>query len=83
MPIYEYECASCHHQFEKKQKFSDAPVAKCPRCKTQSNRIIRSVPVIFKGSGFYVTDSRSSTGAAGSAGKTPDTSKISDTSKID
>ncbi len=58
MPIYEYECNSCGHCFEKKQGFHEKPVAVCPTCKGKTHRVIRSVPVIFKGSGFYVTDSR-------------------------
>ena len=58
MPIYEYECDSCGHCFEKKQGFHEKPIAVCPECKKKARRVIHSVPVIFKGSGFYVTDSR-------------------------
>ncbi len=58
MPIYEYECDSCGHCFEKKQGFHEKPVAVCPECKGKARRVIHSVPVIFKGSGFYVTDNR-------------------------
>jgi len=58
MPIYEYECNICHHQFEKRQRFDDPPVAKCPKCKDKASRVFRPVPIIFKGSGFYITDSR-------------------------
>ena len=58
MPIYEYECSQCHHQFERKQRFDEEPIAVCPKCQGEARRIINSVPVIFKGSGFYVTDSR-------------------------
>jgi len=58
MPIYEYECDACHHRFEKKQSFDAKPVTKCPRCGGKPRRVIRSAPVIFKGSGFYITDSR-------------------------
>ena len=58
MPIYEYECQSCHYRFEKKQGFHDKPVEECPKCGGRPRRIIHSAPVIFKGSGFYVTDSR-------------------------
>jgi putative FmdB family regulatory protein len=60
MPIYEYECSSCCHVFEKKQRFDDEPIAICPKCRAKSHRVIRSVPVIFKGSGFYITDNRKS-----------------------
>jgi putative FmdB family regulatory protein len=58
MPIYEYECKSCHHRFEKRQGFHDEPKADCPQCEGNARRIIRPAPVIFKGSGFYVTDHR-------------------------
>ena len=56
MPIYEYECLSCKEVFEKKQSFSDTPSAECPKCKKKAKRVFRPVPIIFKGSGFYVTD---------------------------
>ena len=65
MPIYDYECEVCSFSFERKQRFKDEPVAKCPKCQGQARRVINSVPVIFKGSGFYVTDSRKG-GASGS-----------------
>ena len=60
MPIYEYECDECHHCFEKKQRFDEEPVASCPECEGKARRVIHSVPIIFKGSGFYVTDNRKS-----------------------
>ncbi len=56
MPIYEYECKKCHNRFEMKKSFGEDGGAKCPECKGKANRIFTSVPVIFKGSGFYVTD---------------------------
>ena len=56
MPIYDYECKKCHHRFELKKGFNEDSAAKCPECKGKAERIITSVPVIFKGSGFYVTD---------------------------
>jgi len=58
VPIYEYECSHCHFHFERKQRFDDEPVAMCPKCQGKSRRVIHSVPVIFKGSGFYITDNR-------------------------
>jgi len=58
MPIYEYECEACNWRFEKKQRFHDDPVAECPRCQSKSKRVIAGAAVIFKGSGFYVTDYR-------------------------
>ena len=62
MPTYEYECDVCQVHFERKQKFDDEPVANCPKCQGKSRRVIHSTPIIFKGSGFYVTDHRLSTG---------------------
>lgn len=56
MPIYEYECLYCKDIFEKKQSFADAASAECPKCQNKAKRVFRPVPIIFKGSGFYVTD---------------------------
>ncbi|MBA7659945.1 hypothetical protein ES703_67941 [subsurface metagenome] len=68
MPIYEYECSLCDFRFERKQRFDEEPVAMCPKCQGKARRVINSVPIIFKGSGFYVTDSRSGS-VPGEAGK--------------
>ena len=56
MPIYEYECSGCGAHFERRQRFDEEPVGVCPTCQGKVRRIIQSVPVVFKGSGFYVTD---------------------------
>ena len=69
MPIYEYECSECHCLFERKQRFEEEPVAICPECQGKARRVIHSVPVIFKGSGFYITDSRKGDIKAGGEGK--------------
>ena len=58
MPIYEYECDICHSRFERRQRFDEEPVAMCPKCQGKAHRVIHSVPIIFKGSGFYITDNR-------------------------
>jgi len=58
VPIYEYECGVCHCHFERKQRFDEEPVAICPRCEGKARRVIHSVPIIYKGSGFYTTDHR-------------------------
>ena len=58
MPIYEYECDLCSCRFERRQRFDEEPVAICPKCEGKARRVIHSVPVIFKGSGFYTTDNR-------------------------
>ncbi len=56
MPIYEYECNDCRIRFERRQGFHEQPVAECPQCQGKARRVIHSVPIFFKGSGFYCTD---------------------------
>jgi len=58
MPIYAYKCKDCEHQFDIRQRFSDEPLTGCPRCEGRIRRVIYPVGVVFKGSGFYVTDNR-------------------------
>jgi putative FmdB family regulatory protein len=64
MPTYVYECEDCGVRFERLQSYSDAPLRECPECSGHVYRVIQPVGVIFKGSGFYVTDNKgkSSTG---------------------
>jgi putative FmdB family regulatory protein len=64
MPVYTYHCDSCGIQFERTQKFSDAPLTRCPECSKKSLRkVYTPVGIVFKGSGFYATDHRSASGA--------------------
>ena len=56
MPIYEYRCKECHHEFERMQKFSDPPVATCPTCDGAVQKLISRSAFHLKGSGWYVTD---------------------------
>ena len=56
MPLYEYQCDNCGHRFEVIQKFSDAPVAVCPKCGGPVTKLFSSPAIQFKGSGFYITD---------------------------
>lgn len=58
MPLYVYKCNNCEHQFEVRQRFSDDQLSVCPKCEGLIRRVINPVGVVFKGSGFYVTDSR-------------------------
>lgn len=60
MPIYQYRCESCGVSFERIQSFSDEPLTDCPECEGKVHRVIQPVGIIFKGSGFYVTDNRTS-----------------------
>ena len=56
MPIYEYQCQDCQHRFELRQGYDADTVMNCQVCDGQAKRRISLVPVIFKGSGWYVTD---------------------------
>lgn len=56
MPIYEYECQSCHKHVEVLQKISDPPLTSCDECKGSLHRIVSASGLIFKGSGFYIND---------------------------
>ena len=58
MPLYEYECESCSHKFELRRSFNEGATARCPRCQCTAARVFAPVPIVFKGSGFYVTDYR-------------------------
>jgi putative FmdB family regulatory protein len=65
VPTYQYACTNPDgkHQFEVVQSFTDAPVSECPECGSPVRKVYGSVGVVFKGSGFYRTDSRSSASA--------------------
>ncbi|MDR0586017.1 MAG: zinc ribbon domain-containing protein [Treponema sp.] len=78
MPTYEYECKSCGHSFEAFQSMSDAPLRDCPQCGKEVRRLINGgTGVIFKGSGFYVTDKKAgaSKDSKKSGDKKPDDKK--------
>jgi putative FmdB family regulatory protein len=64
MPIYEYECENCGNRFERFQSMQDEPVRLCPDCSGKVHKIIHPAGIIFKGSGWYITDSRKSTSSA-------------------
>ncbi len=59
MPTYEYLCSECEHAFEAVQSFTDPAIQVCPKCDGQVRKVYNNVGVVFKGSGFYKTDSRS------------------------
>jgi len=83
MPTYEYECRNCHYNFERFQSMSDEPVKICPECGGQVRRMIAGGSgIIFKGSGFYINDSRkSTTGSPASAKTTASENKATVTAK--
>ena len=80
MPTYAYACTECGHAFDIHQSFSDAALTECPSCGGRLRKVFSSVGVVFKGSGFYRTDSRSSSGS-GSTASTPAASSTTSTAK--
>jgi len=69
MPLYEYQCGTCEHRFEKIQKFSDPPPDACPKCGGPVRKLFSSPAIQFKGSGFYITDyAKKSSGDGGQSG---------------
>jgi len=64
VPTYQYACTACGHQLEAVQSFADEPLTECPACEGRLRKLFSSVGVVFKGSGFYRTDSRSGAKAA-------------------
>ncbi len=75
MPIYEYECGLCHFRFERRQRFDEEPVALCPKCQGKARRVLHSIPIIIKGSGFYTTDNRKGGTVEKAEKRTPDKDK--------
>lgn len=68
MPTYEYACKACGEHLEVVQSFTDEPLTKCPSCKKkQLRKVFGSIGITFKGSGFYKTDSRSSSSSSSSS----------------
>ena len=63
MPTYQYACTECGHAFEQFQSFSDDALTECPECSGRLRKLFNAVGVVFKGSGFYRTDSRASAGS--------------------
>ena len=64
MPTYEYACADCSHVFDIFQSFSDDSLTECPECGGKLRKVFSPAGVVFKGSGFYRTDSRSASGSS-------------------
>ena len=83
MPTYQYSCNDCGHFFEIVQSFSDDSLTVCPECEGRLRKVFNAVGVVFKGSGFYRTDSRNQkagaeAGSGGGAGSESNGSKKSD-----
>ena len=75
MPTYQYACTECGHSFEQFQSFSEDALTVCPECNGRLRKLFNAVGVVFKGSGFYRTDSRS-----GSSSSTPASTSASTSS---
>jgi putative FmdB family regulatory protein len=86
MPIYSYQCEKCGTRFDRLQKFTDKPLTRCPECRGQVKRLIQPAGIVFKGSGWYITDSKKSSSAsvpAGTENKSSDTEKKTLADKTD
>jgi putative FmdB family regulatory protein len=83
MPTYTYRCNNCEYQFDIKQRMADNPLTDCPECEATGSlrKVLNSVGIVFKGSGFYVTDSRGkkSTTAPAANGKTSENGDSAET----
>ena len=77
MPTYQYACTECGHAFEQFQSFSDDALTVCPECDGRLRKVFNAVGVVFKGSGFYRTDSRSSGSSSGSTASSGSSSSSS------
>jgi putative FmdB family regulatory protein len=71
MPTYQYACSACHHEIEIFQAFTDTSLTHCPECEGKLRKVYSPVGVVFKGSGFYKTDSGSSSKAPSTASAAP------------
>jgi putative FmdB family regulatory protein len=89
MPTYEYVCRDCGHHLEVVQSFTDEPLQTCQRCQGQLRKVFSAAGIIFKGSGYYVTDTRAkarsgaksaSSAAEGSTGGSSESSESSGSS---
>ncbi|WP_110515488.1 FmdB family zinc ribbon protein [Herpetosiphon llansteffanensis] len=80
MPTYVYACQACGAQFEQFQRFSDEPLTICPRCQGTIKRVFQPVGVVFKGSGWYINDSRSGNNSTSSSKSSTPASTNSDAS---
>jgi putative FmdB family regulatory protein len=80
VPTYEYVCESCGNQYEKRESFDAKPRQKCPACGKMARRMLSAPAVVFKGAGFYKTDSRggSTSSETSSSGETATPASVPD-----
>ncbi len=74
MPTYQYACTECDHAFDQFQSFAEDSLTECPQCEGRLRKLFNAVGVVFKGSGFYRTDSRTAT-------KTESRTRVSESTK--
>lgn len=73
MPVYTYRCESCGVQFDQHQSYDEDPLVICPECREKSlQKLIQPVGIVFKGSGFYVTDNRKAANSASTGNGKPE-----------
>ena len=80
MPIYGYRCRSCGHELEVLQKISDPPLKTCPKCSGELSKMVYAAGVIYKGSGYYSTDYKSSARSSSSKSESNGSSTSSESS---
>jgi putative FmdB family regulatory protein len=78
MPLYEYKCEACDHQFERIQKFSDPPIEVCPACGGRVRKLLSTPAIQFKGTGWYITDYAKKPTGDSSKGSAPKDGKSGD-----
>lgn len=78
MPLYDYRCAACGKTTEVRHGFNDSYTDACVACGGEMRRVISAAPIVFKGSGFYITDSRPSSGGSDSSSSASSSSSSSD-----
>ncbi|MEN3303663.1 MAG: hypothetical protein V7633_5721 [Pseudonocardia sp.] len=81
VPTYQYACTACDHRFEAVQSFSDDALSVCPKCGGKLRKVFSSVGIVFKGSGFYRTDSRAGAVPSGSSSSSSSDSSDGSSSK--
>ena len=69
MPTYAYACTECDHRFEVVQSFDDDALTVCPECGGRLRKVFNAVGIVFKGGGFYRTDSRAGSSGSGGSGR--------------
>ncbi|MFI7635208.1 FmdB family zinc ribbon protein [Nonomuraea sp. NPDC049400] len=83
MPTYQYACNDCGEQLEVVQKFTDDALTVCPACEGNLRKVFSAVGIVFKGSGFYRTDNRSSSTSTSTSSSSSSSSKTSESKPAD